>query len=1081
MRKISARRGSALLVVLGMLAFMTVSAIAFAAYMRRARLPSNYLRRATSSRELVKAALARAIDDIDHAVNDNPHPGLGEQACTRANTNCNGWVGRVFMNADMSRAGKSGDVPNGAVDPSNTVSVLSLEGLAYVPAPLMGEARYYGRRTPTAQWQSFDFDAGRYAYLALDVSDYLDVNRLFAGEPRSSAANTRITLSYLFDKVEEGEDWDKLLKGAAQARKVDGDLNITFDANLPPLTSVADLSLALGTNSCGPFKYGPFKSWFYEYLQGNGQLTVDKQDSKWNPLLMPLVTDGWFPTNDIHKADDAYAGAWNGNAQSFDFAAGDIPNSLDSLLGDYNRSIWNSYLGLVGFAALCDYLDPDRVPTSLAIPTVERAPMICGFQMMPMSGKMNLSRDPVDDKQVVLRLPEGDPAPATPPTKATDTRKVTATITYRLAMDQLLQTPGGAKAVAAFPFAHKDERDATGWTMDGRFAFFLTDGVPSLRTGNAGGVLRLDKDIPDSQLTADGVMSMKMNDTQVSFSAPTAGDPLQGTVNDQATLNFSGAQVAEALSQIAFLTVMYTWTQKAESTGRPMLGQPETYKWVPEFTDPSVKDDISKCAITLGLPILNADGSVAHKRSTVWTGSLPLGKLQLNAAVWLRVLDKDGNVVDMVPACVDDDKIQNPNMAGSDEHTGDLRAAFGQPYPLMLLDTAGSNAGMAKMPLSSLAELNKFCSEGVDVSVADSAYFVADPRYNYAPENWFQSERNSCTREDWIKENGGAFGNSGNDIFFATSDAGYLQSPYELANLPRVTKLGPNNGIRGVLEIPDGETRTSLPKKSRLDATCHEGRFWKNYEPMLNDPDNPESKVNLEADFPFHASYQGQKVNPYSDNLEVLLGVFANTPLDWKRAASTNVSDKVSECAADYFGDVSGFNAKYAWSEANSQEPAAQISRAELKKFADKFRGQVLTNCIYNASKSWDRVLADLMNNKDPANPAIQDDDSDKQDYKDPAKLGGIDLGNARLYKADREFLYGFWRECFAVRQQLFLVFVRAEPLMMGGEAVGATPPQLGGRAVALVWRDPNPVGNTGTDCPGYPHRTRVLFYKNLE
>ncbi|HBO98958.1 MAG TPA: hypothetical protein DD637_03865, partial [Verrucomicrobia bacterium] len=81
MRKISARRGSALLVVLGMLAFMTVSAVAFAAYMRRARLPSNYLRRATSSRELVKAALARAIDDIDHAVNDNPHPGLGSEAC----------------------------------------------------------------------------------------------------------------------------------------------------------------------------------------------------------------------------------------------------------------------------------------------------------------------------------------------------------------------------------------------------------------------------------------------------------------------------------------------------------------------------------------------------------------------------------------------------------------------------------------------------------------------------------------------------------------------------------------------------------------------------------------------------------------------------------------------------------------------------------------------------------------------------------------------------------------------------------------------------------------------------------------
>ena len=1050
MRKISARRGSALLVVLGMLAFMTVSAIAFAAYMRRARLPSNYLRRATSSRELVKAALARAIDDIDHAVNDNPHPGLGSEVCTRANTNCNGWIGRVFMNTNMTSAGKTDD---GLVDPSNTVSVLSLEGLAYVPAPLMGEARYYGRRTPTAQWQSFDFDAGRYAYLALDVSDYLDVNRLFAGKPRSSAANTRITLSYLFDKVEEGEDWDKLLEG--NVRDVDNDLNITFNSK-PPLTSVADLSLALVTGSCGPFK-----SWFHEYLEGKGQLTRPSKDAdSENPLLMPLVTDGWFPTNDIHKADDAYAGAWNGS----DFAAGDIPNSLDSLFRDYKDSIWNSYLGLVGFAALCDYLDPDRVPTSLAIPTVERAPMICGFQMQPMQGKVQLERDPVIERQ--LNGPTG------PPTNANDKRDFEATITYKLKLDQLLQTPGGVRAIAAFPFAHKDENDTSNWKVDGRFAFFFTDGEPSLRTGKPDdGVLHLaGKDI-DSKLTDEGVMSMKMNDTGVTFSAPTAGDPLQGTVNDNVVLNFNGTQVADDLLKSAFLTVKYTWTQIPQ---RPNLGE-GNFTWGPVFAD--VEKDFStysvnakvnaKFEITLGLPILDAYGKIKYdKQSVVSTDpdSLPLGNLQLNAAVWLRVLDKDGNVVDMVPACVDDDKIQNPNMAGSDEHTDDdLRAAFGQPYPLMLLNTDPdpSKPGAAKISLTDLTSLNNLCDPGgVEVKVSDKAYFVADPRYNYAPENWFQSERNSCTREDWIKENGGAFGNSGNDIFFATSDAGYLQSPYELANLPRVTKLGPGNGIRGELEIPDGETRTSLPT-----SPCHKERFWKNYDPMLNDP------INLESNLLFHASYQGQKVNPYTDNIEVLRGVFANTPLDWKRA-STNFLGGTSECAGNYYGDVVGlrknytygdvtdFNAKYTWSDANTQESAAQISRDVLESFADKFRQEVRNNY---ASKPWDEILADLMNDAEPN------------------MLGGIDLGNARLYKADREFLYGFWRECFAVRQQLFLVFVRAEPLMMGGAAAGATPPQLGGRAVALVWRDPNAVGNTGTDCTGYPHQTRVLFYKNLE
>ena len=64
------RNGSALLIVLGVLSFLVVSAVAFSAYMRRARLPSSYLRRTVASRELAKAALARAVDEIDQAIAD---------------------------------------------------------------------------------------------------------------------------------------------------------------------------------------------------------------------------------------------------------------------------------------------------------------------------------------------------------------------------------------------------------------------------------------------------------------------------------------------------------------------------------------------------------------------------------------------------------------------------------------------------------------------------------------------------------------------------------------------------------------------------------------------------------------------------------------------------------------------------------------------------------------------------------------------------------------------------------------------------------------------------------------------------
>ena len=77
MTTLSARRGSALLVVLGMVGIMVISAVAFSAWMRYSRLPSSYLRRTSASRHLAHAAMAEAIDIIDASIGDNPHPGVG--------------------------------------------------------------------------------------------------------------------------------------------------------------------------------------------------------------------------------------------------------------------------------------------------------------------------------------------------------------------------------------------------------------------------------------------------------------------------------------------------------------------------------------------------------------------------------------------------------------------------------------------------------------------------------------------------------------------------------------------------------------------------------------------------------------------------------------------------------------------------------------------------------------------------------------------------------------------------------------------------------------------------------------------
>ena len=88
-------------------------------------------------------------------------------------------------------------------------------------------------------------------------------------------------------------------------------------------------------------------------------------------------------------------------------------------------------------------------------------------------------------------------------------------------------------------------------------------------------------------------------------------------------------------------------------------------------------------------------------------------------------------------------------------------------------------------------------------------------------------------------------------------------------------------------------------------------------------------------------------------------------------------------------------------------------------------------------------------------------------------------------------FLHSYWRDCFASRQQLFLIFVRAESTALGGNGEG-TPAQQGGRAVALVWRDPEaPTGQdvfdvekqgyNEQDAQRHPHKMRVLFYRQLD
>jgi hypothetical protein len=205
------------------------------------------------------------------------------------------------------------------------------------------------------------------------------------------------------------------------------------------------------------------------------------------------------------------------------------------------------------------------------------------------------------------------------------------------------------------------------------------------------------------------------------------------------------------------------------------------------------------------------------------------------------------------------------------------------------------------------------------------------------------------------------------------------------------------------------------------------------------------------------------QINPYTDCTNIMMAAFANTPVDW-RMASTNNNEIELETM-----NASDFNKKYAWNEYG--DGTSKFKWRDLEAIAGNFIDGICPperRVMNGAYTKWQTAWRNLGWKYDP----------DK-----PEEFCGVQLDDETvdLWGVDRKFLYGFWRDCFAAKQQLFLVFVRAEPLMMGGEGINQSPPQLGARAVALVWRDPANPTTEPARSDKYPHRTRVLFYRQFE
>ena len=1026
------KKGSALLIVLGMMAFMVVSAVAFSMFMRQSRLPSSFLRQRLTASQLVKAGLAGAMQRLDAGIGDNPFPGIGETGVrkvefkkkdgTRQTIDYgNFWHNRVFLESRLAKDGSIGN-DDDELD-YDTVSTLTLEALAYIPPPLVNTVRFWSKRTSTAAWASLGYDAGRYAFTAVNVSDYFDINRIRADVMRDSSPENRIAIGYLFENDKHTGP------GAVSPADFDAFIGkVTNDVFRTRFVSLADYNLALGSGAYGNVG---FASPFWKYLENNEGnspfYNMAPESLKQYVRPQKFVTGSWFPgllegdEESLYLTDEESQPLYN------------LDKGLDPLMkngGDGFNEI-KKHINLAERAALRDYIDEDNVPTSLALPTMERAPMLTGLQIVPLAvSPPKITADPANDVK--------DPS-------YVDNAGNTCTPVHRFwTLDSLgeLKLMFGGSAV--YPFKRKFATDKLGeptsFDVQILVKAFISKEDQALTatrvTGN--GSLRpvsaADwKDQPHDMNT--GLFTCLSKGRITVKAALTESDALCTWSSDAITLQLGGGDMKRLYG------IKYLLKKPPPNVGGPEAPDLTTVQPDPQYVDQNP------------LMLRDAAGNT-HKATELVTD---FKNLKVNFAVWIRVLDGN-DTVDMVPAMIADDQIYN-----------------GMPKPGVTTDLLGEQTKEPVMPVDGpLITFNqgdfKPNVDNVTAAYGDGnglRVYCNDPRYNWAPEDWYAPAAGggsgvTISAQDWYDRVKGQFGGGKQDmprdLFQFVSNMGYLQSMGEIQFLPLVrngySDFTENNAISGSFHQNasryDGQ---AFDKRTAIGQLANHTYMWKTRFAF----GNRRSIRGIESDpydWNVYDTRGGAAVSPYGDK-ELMMAALANTPYDYCVASADNAL-KLSQDRQFTFGPGS---------------TEALVEWEELLKVAEGIRAE------FENSDNWRKDVGEVFRD-------LTQWDNDKGPFG--ADFGGGSAGDAEaeFHDVDRKFLYSYWRSCFANNQQLFLIFVRAEPSVMGGSSAGHTPSQLGARAVALVWREPVSSITDPTNTGGstqYPHRMRILFYHQFD
>jgi len=1030
----SFKRGSALLIVLGFLTFITISAIAFSIYMRVERqATSNYMHSITA-RHLLETALFRAMDEIDGELrmsNVSRFPDWRVLASPAAMVEGDGETARkANYRENMRQAG-----------------ILSFEALSFLPAAVVNDVRanagirdeaiteLEGLDRPWtnpelwvgAKWRMLsmpiqnkvstdtlgagagDTDnsagagvardsggqsvVGQYAYLCVNLSDMLDVNRssVLARNIKEPVSITHLFKAGNFDTLTNQLNKDVyyaslqdfynsmgqgMEKNSTQMYFKDGGYSGDLETTDSPYLSFLRTGYNKGNEAFSGADYHVLVTDAFAKAEPCG--IMPPLPGKDKTAFFNLKNSPFRSMNPpkFENDNDPLDSPSFAKALASTFPADNLPHPFANRM--FRREGTDMQHGEDAFAAMVyDYISTDVKPARYDVPSCKLAPMICGIRV----------RD-----YMKPRVYRGPPA-----RRASDPDK--------------FDTPIYAELVRMEPLTDNED---------------FSDDIP----------------LTFQAAPIQVQVCWPFRNVDASRQQRTFTIEVDGWIHVEHTtaqLN-AGSFRPEGLSRNPYNKALR------------FQGRSETIK-IPSSN--IIGDEMSRCFVTVAIRIdrlipNSTPLHLAQKIGEILDGETDITMLlptsdwvasgfSTSVIVFVKVLDEGGNVVDSVPQ-------RYPKLLG--DNFGEQLDFNETPKIFFQSEHSGDIATASQPPA---AQLNW---DGW------SALVVPDPRFNHRASNWVQPDPEAPMIDPtdgisiqplgrWITDLLGSEGRD-SDIFMSVSGTGKLQSPGELGFIIRPyhfdREKGGNVNFRG-RTYGTGWDKTADDNEAffrtiRLYDQGDNTGGWSGNDPNDDENagnDNVRKKYRHDPVYKYFYAAEDDdgtflnnsraRVNPLS-RLDIVLEAAINrVPYDYWVATTNVVKPYPNLCFnSDGFRD-------------NWVDAVMDIA----------YRSGIGTNVPYRSIRNVYPELRKL-------GTVITDQQGWYPPIMPPGTLSSSIFGaNAGrpLSEVDRKMLYAFSLDSFSDRQQLFLYIIQTEVLAPG--AGGEARSSAGGKAVALVWRDPYP------------------------